>query len=167
MELEERIAALEARDEIARLIARYGPAVDDHDYETLTDLYTTDAVFDSVGGRITGRDRVVDYYRGRADVFGASNHYPHSLEIYLDGPANAHGVVCAHAELAIDGETHIVALRYHDTYRHEDDAWRFHERDVKLLYVLSVADLATGLAEKDRVRWPGAPRAEPPLGSDL
>ena len=166
-ELAQRIRALEVRDEIARLVARYGPAVDDHDYEALADLYTSDAVFDTVGGRIVGRDGVIDYYRFRAAEFGATYHFPHSIELYLDGPTDAHGVVCAHAELSIDGETHVVALRYEDTYRHEDGACRFHVRHVKLLYVLSVDDLGAGLAQRDRVRWPGRPRADASLGSDL
>jgi uncharacterized protein (TIGR02246 family) len=166
-ELSERIKALEDRDEIARLVARYGPAVDDHDHEALAELYTSDAVFDSVGGRITGRDEVIAYYRARAGDFAATYHYPHSSEVHLDGPDDAHGLVCAHAELAIDGETHVVALRYHDTYRREAGAWRFHERDVKLLYVLPLSELATGLAQRDRIRWPGTPRAEATLGSDV
>jgi ketosteroid isomerase-like protein len=166
-ELKDRIEALEARDEISRLIARYGPAVDDHDFDTLAELYTSDAVFDSPGGRMIGRDRVMDYYRERAGAYGATYHYPHSQEIYLDGPADGRGVICAHAELAIDGDTHIVAVRYHDIYRRELGAWRFHIRDVHLLYVLSVDQLATGLAEADRVRWPGRPRALAALGSDL
>jgi hypothetical protein len=38
---------------------------------------------------------------------------------------------------------------------------------VKLLYVLNSADLATGLSERDRVRWPGTHRAIATLGSDL
>lgn len=165
--LQDRIAALEARDEIARLIARYGPAVDDHDYETLASLYTSDGIFDATGGRLKGRDQVMGFYRSRAQDFGATYHYPHSSEVYLDGPTDAHGIVCAHAELSIDGETHMVALRYHDTYRLEDGAWRFYERDVKLLYVLSVSELVSGLAETDRLRWPGTDRTVATLGSDI
>jgi len=166
-ELHQRVAALEARDEIAQLIARYGPAVDDHRYETLGSLYTSDGVFDTVGGRLTGREAVVGYYRARGRAYGATYHYPHSSEIYLDGPTDAHGIVCAHAELSINGETHLIALRYHDTYRHEDGAWRFLERVVKLLYVLPVSELATGLAERDRIRWPGGDRTVATLGSDI
>ncbi len=95
-------------------------------------------------------------------------HSPVELvEIELDGGDEAHGIVCAHAELSIDGETHLVALRYHDTYRHEDGAWRFYERDVKLLYVLPVSEFGTGLAERDRLRWPGTDRAIATLGSDV
>lgn len=162
-----RIAALEARDEIDRLIARYGPAVDDHDYDTLASLYTSDGIFDATAGRLHGREQVMDFYRRRAQDFGATYHYPHSSEVHLDGLDDAHGIVCAHAELSIDGETTMVALRYHDTYRREDGAWRFYERDVKLLYVLPMSELATGLAERDRLRWPGTERAIATLGSDI
>lgn len=163
----DRLRALEDRAEITQLVARYGPAVDDHAYANLAELYTHNAVFDSVGGRIEGREAVIEYYQGRAGDFGATYHYPHSVEIHLDGPDAAHGVVCAHAELSIDGKTHVVALRYHDTYRRDEGSWRFHERDVKLLYVLDAADIATGLGERDRVRWPGTAPALATLGSDL
>lgn len=162
-----RIQAIEDRAEIIQLVARYGPAVDDREYEALGELYTSDAVFDSAGGRIVGRGPVIEYYRSRGDYFGATYHYPNSWEIYLDGPDNAHGIICAHAELSIEGETHIVALRYHDTYRRDEGAWRFHERNVKLLYVLSHSDLATGLAEPKRIRWPGTERAAGHLGPDV
>lgn len=166
-DIADRLQALEDRAEIAQLVARYGPAVDDHAFDDLAQLYTRDAVFDSVGGRIEGRDAVIDYYRERGAAYGASYHYPHSVEIHLDGPDDARGVVCAHAELAVDGETHWVAVRYHDTYRRDEGHWRFHERFVKLLYVLNAADMATGLSEADRVRWPFADRAIATLGSDV
>lgn len=170
-ELAQRVAALEARMEISDLIARYGPAVDDREYETLASLYSSDGVFDTVGGRLTGRAAVIDYYRQRGDAYGATYHYPHSVEIHLDEPTgdefvSASGIVCAHAELSIDGVTHLIALRYHDSYRHEDGAWRFYERVVKLLYVLPASDLTTGLAESDRIRWPGTTWERAALGPD-
>lgn len=166
-DITDRLRALEDRAEIKQLVARYGPAVDDHAFDDLAELYTQDAVFDSVGGRIEGREAVIDYYRERGDVYGASYHYPHSVEIHFDGPDDAHGVVCAHAELSISGESHWVAVRYYDTYRRDGGVWLFHERDAKLLYVLHAADLATGLSERDRVRWPGTDRAIATLGSDV
>lgn len=171
-ELLQRVAALEARMEISQLIAQYGPAVDDRDYETLGSLYTADGVFDTVGGRLSGRAAVVDYYRQRGSAYGATYHYPHSIEIHLDEPSSDHraaarGVVCAHAELAIDGVTHLVGLRYHDAYKHEDSAWRFYERVVKLLYVLPASDLTSGLAASDRIRWPGTTWERAALGPDI
>lgn len=163
----DRIQALEDRAEIVQLIARYGPAVDDREFDALGALYTSDAVFDSAGGAIQGREEVIEYYRSRGDYFGATYHYPNSWEIHIDGPKDAHGIVCAHAELSIEGDTHIVALRYHDTYRREEGVWRFQKRDVKLLYVLAESELPTGLAEPDRVRWPGTERGLSHLGPDV
>ena len=64
-------------------------------------------------------------------------------------------------------ETHWVAVLHHGTYRRERDAGRFHERDVKLLSVPNSVDLATGLGQRDRVRWPGADTTPATLGSDL
>ncbi len=110
---------------------------------------------------------MIDYYRARGNVYGATYHYPHSIEVHLDGPDDAHGVVCAHAELSIGAETHWVAMRYHDTYRRDGGAWRFHERAVKLLYVLNAVDLASGLGRRDRIRWPGTDPAIATLGSDV
>ncbi|MGI9624386.1 MAG: nuclear transport factor 2 family protein [Acidimicrobiales bacterium] len=166
-DLENRVRQLEDRAEITQLVARYGPAVDDREYENLAELYTQESVFDTVGGRITGRDEVIAYYKMKGDEYGATYHYPVSVEVHLDGPDDAHGVVCAHAELSIGDEAVAVALRYHDTYQREDDAWRFQERNVKILYVLPFAELDSGLAAHDRVRWPGMPRAAAALGPDV
>ena len=166
-DLARRVHALEDRWEISELVAQYGRAVDDRDFDTLGEMYTADAVFDSVGGRATGRRSVIDYYRARTAAYGATYHYPHSNEIELVDPDRARGVVCAHAELAVGDESVFVALRYLDDYRREDGRWRFHERVVRLLYVLPLSELARGFAERRRVRWPGTEPAEPHLGADL
>ena len=124
-DLARRVHALEDRWEISELVAQYGRAVDDRDFDTLGEMYTADAVFDSVGGRTTGRRSVIDYYRARTAAYGATYHYPHSNEIELVDPDRARGVVCAHAELAVGDESVFVALRYLDDYRREDGRWRF------------------------------------------
>jgi ketosteroid isomerase-like protein len=166
-DLARRVQALEDRWEISELVAQYGRAVDDRDFDTLGEMYTADAVFDSVGEPATGRRSVVDYYRARTAAYGATYHYPHSNEIELVDLDRARGVVCAHAELAVGDESVFVALRYLDDYRREDGRWRFHERVVRLLYVLPLSELTRGFAERRRVRWPGAEPAEPHLGADL
>ena len=49
--LRARVQRLEDREEIHELIARYGRAVDDRDWDALRAQYTPDAIFDSaVGG---------------------------------------------------------------------------------------------------------------------
>ena len=164
MSLEARVATLEARAALSELIGAYGRAVDDRDFDGLGELYTSDSVFDTVGGRMEGRQGVIDYYRERTKIFGPTFHYPHSQELEFQSDTEASGIVAAHAELTIDGESVRVALRYHDRYRFEDGRWRFAERDVKLLYVLKLSELPTAMADDLRVRWPGTDAKPADLG---
>jgi ketosteroid isomerase-like protein len=166
-ELRGRVRRLEDREELRDLVARYGRAVDDRDWASLADQYTQDAVFDSAKGRSVGIAAIVDYYRARTDEYVASYHYPHSHEITFVDDDMATGLVCAHAELTIGGETIWVALRYHDDYRRVDGGWRFHERVTRLLYVLKLSELPNGFADRMRVRWPGLDPAPAEIGADI
>ena len=56
--LESRLDYLEARIEIGDLVAAYGRAVDDRDWQSLGGLYCIDAIFDAVEGPFIGRDRI-------------------------------------------------------------------------------------------------------------
>lgn len=165
--LRQRIRRLEDRDELGRLVARYGRAVDDRDWESLAAQYTPDAVFDSAMGRSVGVDAIIEYYKERTDAYVVSYHYPHSQEITFVDDDTASGLVCAHAELTIDGETVLVALRYHDDYRRVDGSWRFHERQTRLLYVLKLSELPTGFADRLRIRWPGTDPEPAQVGADV
>jgi ketosteroid isomerase-like protein len=166
-ELQARLRRLEDREEIRDLVARYGRAVDDRDWVALADQYTSDAVFDSAGGRSVGREAVIDYYRERTERFSSSYHYPHSHEITFNGDDEATGLVCAHAEMAIGGDTIWVALRYHDHYRRHGGRWRFHQRATRRLYAMKLADLPTGMADRLRIRYPDDEPALAQLGADI
>lgn len=157
-DLHARIAAIEAREQIRDLVVRYGMAVDDRDMAMVGSLFTTDAVFrhgdDSVVNH--GRDEIVAFYTDRLRAFGATYHYPHSHLVELGDPGEASGVVCAHAELGIDGRTYVTALRYHDRYRLESGTWLFAERRLAMLYYMDLAELTDGgLAVGDRKRYFG------------
>lgn len=162
-----RLQHLEDLEEIRRLVARYGRAIDDRDWNTLTELYAPDAVFESAGTRAEGRDRVIDFVKMRTSVYPASYHYPHSHEIDIIDATRAVGLVCAHAELAIEGDTVVVALRYHDDYRRVEGRWRFRERVARLLYVLKAVEYPSGLADPARVRWPGTEPQQAQVGADV
>ncbi len=158
--LAERIAQLEAREEIRELVARYGMAVDDRDVEGLADMFTSDAKFGQADGTVAnqGREAVIEFYTERMAAFGATYHYPHShvIELDPDRPGRATGMVNAHAELALDGRTLVTALRYFDEYRVEDGRWRFVERKVAMIYYMDMAALVDGgLSESDRKRYFG------------
>ena len=155
-----RIARIEAKDAIRDLVVRYGMAVDDRDMTAVGEVFTDDAVFrhgdDSIVNH--GRDEIVAFYTDRLQAFGATYHYPHShlIELDSDDADRATGVVCAHAELGIDGRTYVTALRYHDQYRCEAGTWRFSERRLAMLYYMDLAELVDGgLAQADRKRYFG------------
>ena len=158
--LAERIARLEALEEIRELVARYGMAVDDRDVEGLADMFTSDAKFGLADGMVAnqGRQAVIDFYTERMAAFGATYHYPHShvVEFDPDRAGHATGMVNAHAELALEGRTLVTALRYFDEYRVEDGGWRFVERKVAMIYYMDMAALVDGgLCDRDRKRYFG------------
>ncbi len=169
--LAQRILRLEDRIEIEHLVGRYGRAIDDRDWEVIESLYSDDSIFDTVKGRMIGKSAIVEYYRERAAMFGPTYHYPHSHEIYFDDSEtvsnSATGIVCAHAELAIKGETTWIALRYHDQYKRSESGWKFQERIVKVYYVLPLAELPHRLADKNRNDWPGTIAKAPDIGPHL
>lgn len=154
-DLDARVRRLEDRAELQDLVARYGCLVDDRDLAGVADLYTADAMFDSTHGPISGRDAVIEYYRGQLTRYRMSYHYPHSHTIEFTGPDEATGVVSAHAELAIGDTAFVVALRYLDNYRREQGRWLFHQRRAKQLYAAPLADLPAVLGDPLRRRWPG------------
>ncbi|MCU0975513.1 MAG: nuclear transport factor 2 family protein [Steroidobacteraceae bacterium] len=143
------------RESIRELVASYGMAVDDRDMEALSGCFARAGVFQYADGslRLEGRDAVLDYYRQRLGLLGASYHYPHSHLITFDGDDRAHGVVNAHAELGLPtGDTGWVALRYYDRYVLEDGDWRFEERTIHFLYYLKLEELPKALASPLRKR---------------
>ena len=126
-DLEQRIARIEAREAIRELVFDYSIAVDDRDFDRIEEIFCDDATFGHADGRDTtvGREAIVDFYRMRTGLMGPTYHYPHSHRIDFDDDDHATGTVLAHAELALEGTTYQVGLRYADTYRREDGAWQF------------------------------------------
>lgn len=156
-DLERRLDRLESRLEIQQLVTRYCVVVDDRDLDALAQLFTEDAWFDSVGGRTTGREALVEYYAGRLERYGPTYHYPHGQVVDFEGSDRATGTVLAHAELAIQGEAFVVGIRYRDEYAREDGRWRFRSRDLGVVYAMRLADLPHGIGDRLRKRWPGSP----------
>jgi len=155
-ELEARVRRLEDRFAIRELVARYSAAVDDRDVDAIVDCFTRDGAFVGQANRDTrGSEAIRAYYRSRISRFGASFHYPHAFITEFDGDDDAHGVVSAHAEMAIAGEAVWTALRYHDRYRREEGRWRFAERSLRFWYFMKLSELPKGMAEELRVRVDG------------
>lgn len=157
-DLAERIARIEAREQIRDLVSRYGMAVDDRDLDGVGSLFTADGVFRHGGNSVVnhGRAEIVEFYTDRLSAFGPTYHYPHSHLIDISDEVNATGTVNAHAELGHDGKTYVTALRYNDTYRREDGEWLFAERRLQMLYYMDMVELVEGgLDSPDRKRYFG------------
>ena len=150
-QLARQVQRIDDRQQLAELISRYGMAVDDRDFDTVGRLFAPDGEFHGVKGRQT----IVDYYRARTVSFTTSSHYAHTWHFDFESDTRASGAVNAHAELCIGGKTVRIALRYLDRYSKGADGWQFQSRTLKFRYVLPFDQVADGLDDPMRVRWPG------------
>lgn len=152
-DIEERIQRAEDRFAIQDLAIRFMLAIDAGDSPRLVDMFTEKAVFaDAVGG-----EQIVALLESMRVDYGRSLHFPEAHLIQFVDADHATGVVLAHAELDIRGQTIHTALRYEDEYECDTDrAWRFASRDIKVTYAVPVTELAESMTDPLPVRWPGA-----------
>ena len=150
-QLAQLVQRVDDRQQLSELISRYGIAVDDRDFDTLASLFAPDAQFQHV----KGRDAVIAFYKVRTALFSTSTHYAHTWHFDFSSKTQASGVVSASAELCIQGQTVRLSLRYLDRYIKTTTGWVFQVRDIKFRYVLPLDQVAQGLDQPLRVRWPG------------
>jgi len=164
-DLAARLARVEDALAVHDLAARYALAVDDRDWATLRTLFTADAVFAGVTDRVAGREAVLAYLERRLAVSGASAHSPHAHVVDWGRPGEATGTVSMHAEQAVDGTAMVLAFRYTDAYRREDDGrWRIASRELRFLYAVPAAEYAVAVSTPRPLRFPGADPAPAQLG---
>jgi uncharacterized protein (TIGR02246 family) len=155
--LVDRIQKLEDRAEIQDLVARYFKVTDDDDESALADCFTHDARFIASGfDGGTGRDGVMAFLKAARSNMQQTVHTPHYVHIDAKGPDTADGTVMAHIEIGIGGTTVYGAVRYLDTYRHEDGKWRIAMREMRTVHLASWDLVASSMTATDNVRWPGA-----------
>jgi len=153
--LERRIARLEARAEIAELLARYAFLLDDHRFEAVGELFVPDARFGSPGSTHLGREAIVANYRALAEVYPVTLHEARGFVLEFRDDEHARGEVLGFSEQASGRHTVVTSFRYDDEYVRLDGRWRFASRQVRTLYALTHAELASGgLAWELRKRWP-------------
>jgi hypothetical protein len=153
--LERRIARLEARAEIAELLASYAFLLDDHEFEALGELFTPDARFGSPGSMHTGRAAIVANYRALGEVYRITLHEARGFVLEFLDDEHARGEVLGFSEQASAQHTVITSFRYRDEYVRMDGRWRFAARQVRTLYAMTHAELASGgLGWELRKRWP-------------
>ena len=153
--VERRIARLETRAEIAELLARYAFLIDDHEFEALGELFAPDARFGSPGRTHAGREAIVANYRALGEVYPVTLHEARGFVLEFLDEDHARGQVMGFSEQASSGSTVVTSFRYDDEYVRLNGRWRFASRQVRTLYAMTHAELASGgLAWELRKRWP-------------
>ena len=155
-ELEERIKRLEDKDEIRDLIVMYGIIMDEHDFEGIDRIFTSDASLTSADGvfSASGIEAIKSTYQDRFAVLGATNHVTHGNVVRFsdDNPDHASGLVTSHAEVSREGTALIAALRYKDNYQRTSMGWQIREREMSFMYYVSFDEFKDALVSDERVR---------------
>jgi uncharacterized protein (TIGR02246 family) len=155
--LSQRLQRLEDRFAISDLVAAYCSAIDERDLERFLSLFTDDAVLRHRDGimRLEGKAAVHAYYQQRFAGYGYTFHYPHATTVTFSSDDAAEGVVTGHAEMGVEGELVLAAIRYTDRYRRASDGWRFAERELAFGYYMKLSELPTGFSDSLRKHYRG------------
>lgn len=135
--IEQRLAVLEAKDEIRELTARYCLAVAEGLAEDIVAMFTSDGVFKVRNQVCTGTDELRTMYTGVADSVTPKPFIQNHV-ITVDGD-NATGRCGVEIRMVHKGEAYTVAGHYYDTYRKVDGRWRFAERDFRTYHWVPLA----------------------------
>lgn len=143
---EQRLARLEAIEEIRALDARYCRALDDGDWDTLVSLFTDDGEF--VGLRhVRGPVGLRRFFAGLArEGLTSFWHHVSNLEVELDDdtvdgePAAARVHSLLWQPCVRDGVPHVAAGRYDDRVVRLDGGWRYRRKRVSFDYFAPLAD---------------------------
>ncbi len=156
MDLERRVARLEAEADIRTLVSRYSFDIDDRALDRIALLFTEDATVRSADGvmNAVGRAQIISMYKARFEALGPGAHYTHDLILDFSEFANGEvrGRVSGHAELARNGAMMVCALRYEDLYRRTADGWKIHMREISFLYYVPADQYPGILLKLDRNR---------------
>ena len=124
--LEERLRAVEDRDAIRELTARYCHAVAAGDAAGIVSLFCADGVFEMSGRSARGKDELARFYAGVGGPYPIpfiQNHVIDALE-----KDTARGRCSVEIRAVQNGEPYTAAGWYEDEYRREGGAWRFARR---------------------------------------
>ena len=129
--LEQRLARLEAIQEITLLKARYCAYCDDqYDPDGIAGLFTEDGIWDGeLFGRHVGRDAIRSFFRRASSEITFAAHLVMNPIIDITGPGQATGKwrLIMPATVRVDGrsEARWLVNGYDERYVIDDGVWRF------------------------------------------
>ena len=153
LDVETRLANLEAKDEVRAFIASYCTIIDRiGKIGDLADLFTEDAVLRNPAGVLSGRQAIESYYAAfYADDVKFSRHHAVNQVVTILEPGAARHEAYFIAMIGRHGESAVVFGRYEDLVVKQEGVWRFKD---KLNDVVGTAPLETGWAEGFPSSWP-------------
>jgi uncharacterized protein (TIGR02246 family) len=119
------------REQIADLVIRCAVAQDRKDWDTVARTFLEDAVYSHPGGRLDGRDAIVDRTREALEHLDASQHLLGSqvIEVDVDRATSLTYFQAQHVkEGTPGGDLYTVAGTYADSLVRTPDGWRIAER---------------------------------------
>lgn len=158
--LEQRIARLEALDEIRQLPAKYALSLDMRDMDAMVSLFPADV---RVGKESSGREALRSYMdRTLRSPFTGTSHHIGGHIIEFDDETHAHGIVYSkneHETPVADGtdEWVIMQMMYVDDYILQQGRWYFARRLPLYWYA---TDLNKPPVGDNKMRWPETDWAE-------
>ncbi|QEH81850.1 nuclear transport factor 2 family protein [Sphingomonas sp. C8-2] len=155
-EFDDRLRQLEDRAAIEDLVVRYFLAADGDDVGTLRALFAPDASF-SVSGQAGGAgcEGVIAFLVEQRRNMGLTVHTPHYVLIGNRTDGRAEGIVGAHLELVLGGQSLFGAVRYQDEYVRLDGRWMIARRDMRTIHIAPWQDIDAAFRSERPVRWPG------------
>jgi hypothetical protein len=161
--IEDRIRRLEDRTALDDLVVRYFLAADDDNLQGISASFTEDATFASSGVvNASGRQGIVDFIVASRAHMGLTVHTPNYTLYTFGDEDHATGLIGAHLELVLGGQSLFGAVRYEDEYVRAIEGWRIARRDMQTIHIAPWSEVGDALRSDFPVRWPGIT----PLPSD-
>lgn len=157
MDLDQRVTRLEDRVAINDLVVRYFLAADGDDLAGVGACFSHDAVFKSSGAVSAETSKgIVEFIRTARGYMGLTIHTPHYVQLTFDGADRARGLVGAHLELVLGGQSIYGGVRYVDDYVKVAGDWKFASRDMRTIHMAPWLGVGEAFRSDTPVRWPGA-----------
>lgn len=151
-DLEARIEALEAREQIRQLVVRYAQALDSRDVPALARLFTADV---RLGDGRVGRAALEDWYGPILRPYTTTFHFIGNHRIDLVDRTHASGVVYCRPEHEVGDQWIVMPMQYWDRYERQEGEWLFASRSVHVFYAADVLERPSEVP--GRFNFPGNP----------
>jgi hypothetical protein len=151
-EAAQRIARLEAFEQIRELTARHAQALDFRDLDALVALYVEDV--QAPDGR-AGRAALGEWFDHALRAYSVSFHLIGNHLIDVLGDDRARGTLYCRAEYQVADRWIVMPMQYEDHYEQHDGSWLLRQRTARAFYAADVLERPSALP--GRFDFPGHP----------